>query len=198
MVYRNQSRKRSSRKRLFAAAAVLLLLVALGGFALFRSQHHASTSSVAPSGPQTKGERLLPADGTSTSNGKPGSTTSTSGADQDKAGPAGGTTNTTLITPTGTFVSNHHPNLSGQPAPNRMASNCTSTPGASCQITFTMGGTTKSLPTKTTDAQGTAYWQDWTLQSIGLTEGTWTIKAVATLSGSSSSASDGQGLVVAP
>lgn len=104
----------------------------------------------------------------------------------------------TLLTPTGDFVSNHHPNLSGSPAPNKMSSVCTTTPGASCTINFvnTHDQTKKSLPAKTADAGGSMYW-DWKLQDIGLNSGTWHIEAVANLNSQAKTASDALDLVVA-
>lgn len=82
------------------------------------------------------------------------------------------------IKPSGTFVSNHHPNLSGSPAPNRITSTCTTTPGVLCTVQFTNGGTTKTLPEKTTDSNGNVGW-DWTLQEVGLSIGEWQVKAIA-------------------
>lgn len=93
-----------------------------------------------------------------------------------------GSTSTTLIAPSGDFVSDYQPNLSNSPHPNTVNSVCNTTPGAQCMITFTMGSTTKSLPKTTADAGGSVYWT-WKLQDIGLTAGTWKIQAVATLSG---------------
>lgn len=86
--------------------------------------------------------------------------------------------NITPSKPLGSFVSNHKPNLSGNPSPNLEVSACTTTAGAKCQITFTSNGTVKSLPKQTTDANGNTSWS-WKLQDIGLTTGTWTITAIA-------------------
>lgn len=82
------------------------------------------------------------------------------------------------IKPSGTFVSNHRPNLSGSPAPNTISSTCTTTPGSECTVEFTRNGVTKSLPKKTADSNGNVSW-DWKLQDIGLTAGEWQIRAVA-------------------
>lgn len=99
--------------------------------------------------------------------------------------------------PIGSFVSNHYPNLSGSPRPNSIASTCTTTPGASCKIVFTMGSVVKELTGKSTDQNGNTEW-NWTLQSIGITEGTWKIKAIATNGNLSSSSSDSIDMVVSP
>lgn len=103
--------------------------------------------------------------------------------------------NTQLIKPTGNFVSDHHPNLSGSPAPNTMTSVCTTTPGATCQISFINGTITKTLPDQTTDAGGSAYW-NWKLQDLGLTAGSWQIKTTATLNGQSQTAIDAMNLEI--
>jgi hypothetical protein len=105
--------------------------------------------------------------------------------------------NTPLTTPTGSFVSNHNPNLSGSPAPNSMQSTCTTTPGAKCQITFKLGSTTKSLPAQQTDRGGSAYWS-WELQDIGLTEGSWEVTAKATLGSQTKTATDSMKLEIKP
>ncbi len=104
---------------------------------------------------------------------------------------------TTLEEPTGSFVSNHHPNLGGSPAPNNIQSSCTTTPGAKCTITLTKNGTTKSLGEKTTNDDGSAYW-DWKLQDVGITEGSWQVTATANLNGQTKSATDPIALEVKP
>ncbi len=101
-----------------------------------------------------------------------------------------------LIAPSGNFVSNHHPNLSGSPAPNQISSDCNTTPGAVCQITFTKGPLVKSLLAQTTDASGTTYWS-WKLDDVGLTAGTWQVRAIATLNGKSLDMKDAMNLDVA-
>lgn len=94
-----------------------------------------------------------------------------------------------LIEPNGNFVSNHHPNLSGSPAPNLIQSNCNTTPGASCQIIFEKTGTIKKLPAQVVDGGGATYWT-WKLQDYGITTGSWTVKAEASLNGNSKTATD--------
>lgn len=128
--------------------------------------------------------------------GEPKSAKKGSGSDSasSKNSPNGSTT--ALIVPSGSFVSNHHPNLSGSPAPNTMSSVCNTTPGASCKISFTKDGSTKSLDTQTADANGAAYW-NWKLQDIGLAAGTWNIQASANLNGQTKTAADAMDLVVA-
>lgn len=100
-----------------------------------------------------------------------------------------------LAAPTGTFVSDHHVRLGASVG---LTSVCNTTPGAECQITVTKDGVTKSLLAETTDAGGAAYWNDWTPQSIGLSVGSWQVKATATLGHQSKTALDALALTVAP
>lgn len=99
-----------------------------------------------------------------------------------------------LLTPAGDFVSNHNPGSNGSPLSE--SSVCTTTPGATCQITFTKDGVTKLLPAQVTDQGGSSYWNNWTLQQYGLTPGSWQIKAVATLNGQTKTATDAINLTV--
>ena len=115
----------------------------------------------------------------------------------DNKSNTGSSVTTTLLAPSAdSLVSNHHPNLSGSPAPNTLSSVCTTSPGASCTITFTKDGVTKSLPAQTTDRAGSTYWNNWSLQAVGLTEGSWHIQAVATLNGQTKSVADAMNLEV--
>lgn len=92
----------------------------------------------------------------------------------------GTSANGPLVAPSGNFVSNHRPSLSNSPSGSGfITSTCTTTPGASCQITFTKDGVTKSLPAQTTDAGGSTYWNNWRPEDYGLSEGSWTITAIA-------------------
>lgn len=104
---------------------------------------------------------------------------------------------TDLLTPTGNFVSNHRPNISGQPAPNQLQSTCTTTPGAKCKIVFTKGTSVIALPDETADQGGNVYWS-WSLQQYGLTRGSWHIQAVATLNNQTKTANDALNLEVGP
>ena len=103
-----------------------------------------------------------------------------------------------LIQPTGDFVSDHHPNLSGHPAPNILTSVCNTSPGATCQIFFSMNGVVRSLPSKDADSSGTVYWQNWTLQSIGLSSGSWKISVLASLGNQTKTSYDTMDLLVSP
>jgi hypothetical protein len=105
------------------------------------------------------------------------------------------TSEATLITPYGTFVSNHKPSLSGNSAPSSEVSVCITTPGASCTIVFTKEGVTKQLEAKTADSSGSVYWE-WDVKEAGFIEGKWTIEAKASSAGQNKTATDDLGLEV--
>ncbi len=152
----------------------------------------APNSSHRTANANTKGETNSDATSPSTN-----ATTNSGGqATKDTNTGATDTTNVELKAPTGTFVSNHHPNLSGSPAPNQIQSVCNTTSGATCQIIFTKDGVTKTLPTQATDKGGAAYWT-WKLQDIGLTAGSWKVQAKATLGTQTQTADDAATLEVA-
>jgi hypothetical protein len=123
------------------------------------------------------------------------SSATSSSKDSSQTTPAVINSDTTPREPTGTFISNHHPNLSGSPAPNTESSTCTTTPGANCEIRFTNGNITKSLDIKKTDSDGNASW-DWNLNDIGLTAGEWIIKAIAINGSKTATATDSMPLNV--
>ena len=102
-----------------------------------------------------------------------------------------------LIAPFGNFVSDHSPNLSGSPHPNLINSVCSTNPGATCQISFSSGSTTKYLPSQVTDAGGSTYWT-WYLQDMGLTVGSWKIIAKATMGSQTKTTTDPMPLQVSP
>src|SRR5882762_2796078 len=82
----------------------------------------------------------------------------------DKTNAPASSNNEQLISPYGTFVSNHKSTLSGGTAEQSV---CITTPGASCSITFTnSGGDTKILQAQTADNNGTVYW-NWDVKTAG-------------------------------
>jgi len=191
--YSKYGKRAGLSKRMVAVTILLVLLVVMAGLELTGVTHifHKQTPAVVSGGSfNTKGEPKTTKTGSATQNGSSVSASSANGSNNKPAGPA-----LALITPSGDFVSNHHPNLSGSPAPNALSSVCNSTPGASCQITFTMDGVVKSLPARTADSDGSVFW-DWKLQDIGLTVGSWNIQAIASLNGQTKTASDSLDLVV--
>jgi hypothetical protein len=98
--------------------------------------------------------------------------------------------NMPLVSPSGTFVSNHYPDLSGKPYPATEESTCNTTPGASCYIKFIgPNGQVKSLPLQNTGNNGSTLWE-WNINSAGFTVGKWQITAVASLNGSTKTTTD--------
>lgn len=136
-----------------------------------------------------------PPQDSTTSTDTPATTPATTPPSNDQKNP-NTNSSTTLIAPNGNFVSNHSPNLSGQPAPNSIVSACSTTPGASCYITFTKGSNVITLKSQTTDANGNTSWS-WNLQDNQFTVGDWQITAYATLAGKTLSTTDPVPLKVA-
>jgi hypothetical protein len=186
-------KKKFSTKWLVLGAVVLVGLLAV--LELTNTTHllHKKAVPVSAS-PYTKGEIAETTNANAQESGNASGTTDSQPGDTKSA--SGGSPSAVLIAPTGDFVSNHHPNLDGSPAPNTMSSVCTTTPGATCTIAFTKDGVTKSLPVQTADRGGSTYW-NWKLQDIGLTAGSWKIEARAMLGGKTSTAADAMELVVA-
>lgn len=182
------------RKKLSKRAIALICVVLIVGTVAVleltnttRFLHHKKEALVASgSSFATKGEKKASGKSASDKQGRSGG----------GAGTSAQSSTLSLYVPSGNFVSNHHPNLSGSPAPNTIASVCNTTPGASCKIVFSKDGVTKELPSQVTDANGSAYWT-WKLQDIGLTAGSWKIQAIASLNGQTKDASDALDMVVA-
>ncbi len=101
--------------------------------------------------------------------------------------PGAGTSSSTLTAPYGTFISNHYPGQNGTLT--KEQSTCNTTPGASCYIRFTQGSVTRTLPTQTTNNNGSTSWL-WDIGKAGLTSGSWQVSAVATLNGKTSTTTD--------
>jgi len=199
MVYQNKnilaSRPQPKRKRLLLIASsvvVVAILVVIGVLFMRRLDPPATTASSA-----TKGEVASPTPTPGTPATQPSAMpaspeqSSTSGRDKDNTA----ANNAPLIEPSGTFVSNHHPNLSGQPAPNTIQSVCATTPGATCHISFTKDGVTKTLPEQKADNGGATYW-NWKLQDYGLTAGSWRVQAIASLGSQTKTTDDAMALEV--
>lgn len=99
--------------------------------------------------------------------------------------------NASLQTPTGSFVSNHHPTTSSQ----SIESVCSTNQGATCDIKLTMGSAYKTLGTKTVGTNNSVTWV-WSPSSIGLSSGTWQVMAIAELNGAQKTSNDPINLVV--
>lgn len=180
-----KSKRKTSWKKLWPSAlavvvaAILVLLV----LEVTGVTHFFSNPKPTPTASSAKNKYSLP-DGNSGSSSSSGTT---------KQSAAYGS----LENPTGTFVSNHKPNLSGSPAPSQEQSVCNDVPGSTCVIEFSQNGITKSLQSKTIDNSGSAYWT-WRLQDLGLTQGSWQISAKANLGSDTKTASDSLPLEVGP
>ena len=101
-------------------------------------------------------------------------------------------TTTVLIAPSGLFVSNH---IQDNNSSSNIQSICLTTPGANCNISFTMGNTTISLGVKTADKNGYVSWQ-WNTKDQNISSGTWQIKATTTLNGQTKITVDQSNLMV--
>lgn len=204
-MYKTKSKDRKNRnKKYFVVATLVILAVAATVFLLEVTNttyffHHKSlivkTGKLGTAGQDTKGE----AGNSSTSNSTTGSSDGTSSTQESKDPTNGDGASVTLITPSGSFVSDHHPNLSGTDGRDQMQSVCNTSAGAKCQVTFTnnTSGVTASLPAQTADRGGAVFWS-WKLKDIGLTQGSWKVQATATLGSQTKSASDAMTLEVQP
>jgi hypothetical protein len=175
-----QSRRLLKKWLVLGALALIILLLALE---LTNTTHLFHKPSVPPVIPVTTG---VPSSSNSTQASEQPPSGSKDSAPTDSSSTK---VNLPLYAPYGDFVSNHHPNLSGQPAPSKESSVCNTTPGASCYIQLTKGSVTTKLPTRVTDSKGTAYWT-WDVKTAGLTTGDWTVKAVASLNGQTKTTQD--------
>ena len=170
--------------------AVFLLLLGSVGY-VWLSHRTKPNGSSPTAGQYTKGEPA--ASGSDTSNKSGDTSTGTGSTNQpgdDKN--ADSNSNAALVAPTGNFVSNHHPGMGSQ-----LSSDCTTTPGATCSISFTKDGVTKSLAAQTTDRGGTTFWA-WKPSDLGLSQGTWKISVTATLGSQTKTATDAIDLEVGP
>lgn len=179
--------KKLANKKIFLAVAVVVI-TAVFGLWLWQKDSNDKFTPGPSSNAQTKGE--VSAD-TKPSSKDSAQSPGDSNQPADNKNSTSGTTST-LIAPSGNFVSNHSSSLDAA-----QSSDCTTTPGATCKITFTKDGVTKSLEERTTDRGGAAYWS-WKPQDIGLSEGTWEIKAVASLNGKTLTSDDALKLTLAP
>lgn len=171
VISNKNSDKKNSHKRFSIIYISLILIIAILGFLFYKYHTNKITGVRSTGSPYTKGIR--------SSSAKPGSSGITPNSHSSSNTPpntSASNVNTGYppIAPWGTFA-----NVYNATPDEQMGSTCNTTPGATCQILFTNGTVSKSLPLKTTDSGGAAYWS-WTPYGIGLTQGIWHIKAVAT------------------
>ena len=178
--------------------AIVLLIVIFGATSYayttkswpFSKQNNAAENTKQFGSPDTNPSTDIP----TTNNDKNNSNSDGTTSSKDSVDTNSQQKNTSLsvneiVKPVGTFVSNHSPNLSGNPAPNTIVSTCRTSPHIDCVITFSKDGLTKSLPVQTTDANGNTNW-NWQLQDLNLTAGDWQISVTATSGNTSQTSND--------
>ncbi|HKU19074.1 MAG TPA: hypothetical protein VJP80_07465 [Candidatus Saccharimonadales bacterium] len=203
MAYSVQTAKRPRRRKilsplligvaLVALVVVMVALEATNTTHLFHSAPVAKTATI-PTTQQSPSSSKDKSSSSSSSSSSNSTTDNVAGSANKGDGDTGNGTPTTQSgdppeTPSGTFISNHTPSLSGSPYPSQEQSVCNTTPGASCQIVFTKDDLTRSLPTQTTNSDGSALWT-WDVNAAGFTEGTWNATVTATLNGKTATATD--------
>lgn len=187
--------KKSPHKKKIAIGVIALLILGAGtSYALLGNKHESTSKE----DPQSYDPSIMKSDSNVPKpDSKNDSGVTQSKNDKDGQASSGAQSNVTPAVPVGTFVSNHRPNLGGNPAPNTENSTCSTTPGVQCQIRFYGNGVTKSLPVKRVSQNGNTSWV-WKLQDIGLTRGTWVVKAFAINGNKTASSQDATNLVISP
>lgn len=182
--------RKVTKKPLIAVTGVVVLMVAVALVWALKDTPNKG-SGVIPS--------TSPSKTVATSADKQNVTVSGSASSSSSAQPAKtpGSSTATLEAPSGTFVSNHRPNLSGSPTPSQEQSVCNTTPGATCYLQFVKDGVTKTLSEQTTDSLGAAYWT-WDVKQSGFTIGSWQVTAIASLNGQVKTTKDSLSLEVQP
>lgn len=192
---------RTKKSRIFRKpVGVALIIIALLALVVGAWAWHSSDKPLATSG-------TIPSTSTNeTKNNKNDSGNSSSPNIEDKtpstdknpgSSTSSGSSGKLTVSPSGTFVSNHKPNLSGAPSPSEEQSVCNTVPGANCYIKFVMGGVVKKLDTRIADSSGSVIWS-WDVKQAGFTEGKWTITAVTTLNGQTKTTTDSLALEIQP
>jgi hypothetical protein len=170
----------SSKRNLFLSLIVIVLLA--GGIVIFLGNK--------PSRPTSGQIKTIdspsivnPADKNTLTGNNPNQ------ASPDKSSSAGVQRGTSgdLSAPSGIFISNHRPGQNGSGLVE--ASQCITTPAAKCYIKFTQKDVVKTLPTRTVDSEGSVFWE-WNIKEAGLTNGSWTVTAVASLGNQTKSTTD--------
>lgn len=173
-------RSRGLASKIFFSIILLLVFGIIGFFSYYHYWHH--TNNVV-STKQTRGNVLSFTNGKGQTNTSINSTSGNNSQSTNLQGLA-------PTNPSGNFVSDHNSTLN-----THELSTCNTTPGATCEITFTSGTITKTLPKEQADASGATSWT-WTPQNLALSNGSWTITATSTLNNKSSSTKDPLLLVV--
>ncbi len=173
-------------KKVIITLVTLIVLAGLGGgYYIYK---HPKETKYSSSGSQNKNNGTSSVGLPSKTNPQSTSSSNVQNPTTTNSNPLQGGTSTYLITPSGNFVSNHNPNTS-DPRQLTEVSVCNTTPGAYCNIQFINGGTTLSLNNSLVGSTGSVSWS-WNINTIGLYQGSWTVKAVATLNGQTKTAVD--------
>lgn len=170
------TKKNSTKKRLIIFVAVAMFILAAGTFFFVRRSNNSGVTTT----PSTTQEEDQAAVEQGESQKNTGSVTTRENDKQNNAAAGSGS----VAIPEGNFVSSHRANMTST-----IESVCTTTSGASCDISFTKDGVTKTLGRKDVNNAGAASWI-WTPASIGLTPGSWAITATAQLGGAQAPSKD--------
>lgn len=170
-------KNRKNKQTLKLALISVIVVVTLGGlgwyFFLRDTKESTPTSTI---GQQTKGEPKQHDDTNIESTEKNAPAKTPESESPSKKPTSTTSTSQPLQKPEGQFVNAHVLESTSNP----MYSSCTTTPGASCMISFSKLDTNRQLAYQVTDAEGTTYWS-WTPKKLGLSSGKWKITATAKL-----------------
>lgn len=175
----------------FALVLIAVLVIAGGGAYLLK---HKNTETIKVTSTKSANSKDSKKKSSNSESNNASDSSSANSSDTSKSVPA---STANLQKPYGTFVSNHHPNLGGSPAPSTEQSVCYAAPGATCYIEFTKGTSVKKLPAEQADSSGIVAW-NWDVKQTGFSTGSWTIQAVASLNGKTMTAQDDLKLEVQP
>jgi cytoskeletal protein RodZ len=174
--------------------AVIVVATELTNTTHFFHARRAVSSTIVPASTGTNKKNTSSADKESAPSTdptpQPTDTNTSSGSPKEGDSTSNSSTNAPLVEPYGNFVSNHSPGKNGSSIETSV---CLTTPGAQCSITFTSTANpsvVKTLAAGTADSSGAVYWNNWDVKAAGFTNGTWQIKAVATLNGQTKSTAD--------
>lgn len=183
---------------LYLSTAIAIIAVIAVGLILYF--HNRNKDIIPSTNPSSAVSNTSVSDNNPTPSSDSPSNSQTAGSNSDKntSGGSAVPSGSVLVPPYGTFVSDHHPSLSGaNNTPSTELSTCTASPGASCYIKFTKGGEVKRLATQTTDGSGSTSWH-WDVSQAGLSAGIWDITAVATLGDQTKTTNDTFKLEIQP
>ena len=172
-----------SNKYLLAALSIVILLLGYLGIRHFfiKQIAYIPSTKIAPNTAQAESKSIA---------SQSAATPDNPSVKQNAPSPSGGqSSDGNFLAPSGSFVSNHRPSLSGNTAPTEEVSTCNTSPGAKCYIEFGQGNAVKKLDVQTADSSGSVNWI-WDVAKAGFTEGSWQIKAVATLNGQTKTTED--------